>query len=109
MALEEIHGNTYLLKHGEDGSLKCLYGFILDREPIQIQQKYCMQPVHVILLQPSSFWQGKETAITKLYHVSVQACLYTATVLKTTSTSEYILPPLYHNTRIFSLFKRTRN
>ena len=60
-ALEEIHVNTYLLKHGEDGSLKCLYGFTLDREPIQSQQKYCMQPVHVILLQPSSFWQGKET------------------------------------------------
>lgn len=59
-ALEETHRDTYRSKHGEDGSLKCLYGFTLDREAIQSQQKYCMQPVHVILLQPSSFWQGKE-------------------------------------------------
>lgn len=53
---QEDSGGTYLWKHGEAGSVKCWYGFARESELMQIQQKYCMQLVHVILLQPSIFW-----------------------------------------------------
>lgn len=100
---EATQVNTYRLKHGEDGSLKCLYGFTLDREPIQSQQKYCMQPVHVILLQPSSFWQGKETrnSNNKILPCQSSGLAVDDTSPQVASANNCTSPLLCYNTRIF--------